>query len=113
MADPNISFFDVTEDGDTVTVRLVSPQVINDQKMEVMAQELNRIAARLSGRVMRIDFGNVEYLQSSVLGKLVNLNRKITPEVGRLILCNLRPSVHKVFVITRLEQIFTIEPTPV
>jgi anti-anti-sigma factor len=112
MSQPNHKLLDVAEiDGATV-VRFVDHKVLNDHKMEIMAEELFRLAATLVGHNLRLDFGNVEYLQSSVLGKLVMLQKALSATGGKLTLCNINPVVYKVFTVTKLAKFFTIEPSP-
>lgn len=102
-------FLEITETPSTVVARFTDPKVLNDSNMETMAQELFRLGEGLAGRVLRLDFGKVEYLQSSVLGKLVTLKKRLG-EGGRLVLCNVSPVVFKVFTITKLEKFFVMEP---
>jgi hypothetical protein len=60
---------------------------------------------------MLLDFGNVEFLSSAALNKLIILDKKVKQFKGRLKLCNLRPEIQEVFVITRLNQLFEIKDT--
>src|SRR5205809_6794980 len=106
--DPHLDVFETT---DAILVRFIDHKVLNDDKLEGMAQEISRLADTLNGRELRLDFGNVEYLQSSVLGKLVALNKKVTAAGGRLVLCNIRNDVYKAFSVTSLDRMFVIERT--
>jgi anti-anti-sigma factor len=78
----------------------------------MMAEQLFRLAAQLSGRDLRLDFANVEYLQSSVLGKLVTLQKTLSTAGSKLILCNINPVVYKAFTVTKLDSFFVIEKSP-
>lgn len=102
-------FLDVTETNDAIVIRFLSRKVLNDDRLEAMAQQLFELAAKLGARELRLDFANVEYLQSSVLGKLISLNKKAATSGGRLILANVRDDVHKAFTVTSLDKLFTIE----
>ena len=42
-----------------------------------------------------LSLSSVEYLTSSVLGKLITMHRKLHRKKGRLILCDLQPEVRK------------------
>jgi anti-sigma B factor antagonist len=106
------SFLEVATINDSIVVRFVDHKVLNDHKMEVMAQELFQLAETLGKRELRLDFGNVEYLQSSVLGKLVSLSRRIVEGGGRLVLCNINDTVYKAFSVSGLDRMFTIERAP-
>lgn len=109
MPESSPPFLDIAEIDGAVVVRFVDHKVLNDHKMEIMAEALFALAAKLAGRTLRLDFGNVEYLQSSVLGKLVSLSKKVTAAGARLVLCNISTDVHKAFTVTSLDRLFTIE----
>jgi anti-sigma B factor antagonist len=108
MADP-ARLLEIIETHGATTVRFLESKVLNDHKSDTIATELLRIAAALGQRELRLDFGNVEYLQSSVLGRLVNLQRERAAAGARLILCNVNPVVYKVFTVTKLDKFFIIE----
>ena len=109
MSGTNRSFLEVTEINDVIVVRFADRQVLNDHKMELMATELFALADTLGPRELRLDFGSVEYLQSSVLGKLITLSKKVSAGGGRLVLCNIHDDVYKAFTVTSLDKMFTIE----
>jgi anti-sigma B factor antagonist len=60
-------------------------------------------------RKLLLNFGNVEFLSSAALGKLITLNKKLLAAKGRLILCNIDPQIHEVFEITKLDKFFNIQ----
>jgi anti-sigma B factor antagonist len=99
----------VTETSTGVLVQFVDKKILNDHKMELMAEELHRVADKLGPRELRLDFDRVVYVQSSVLGKLVSLHKKVTAGGGRLILCNIHTEAYKVFTVTKLDNLFIIE----
>ena len=55
-----------------------------------------------------LDFGNVGFLSSAVLGLLIRISKKISENGGRLKLCNIGPKIYEVFKITRLTMTFDI-----
>lgn len=109
MPATNHQFLEVAAINDAVVVRFADRKVLNDHKMELMAQELFDLADKLGPREMRLDFTKVEYLQSSVLGKLVTLSRKVQAGGGKLVLCGINDDVYKAFSVTSLDRMFTIE----
>jgi anti-sigma B factor antagonist len=110
MSTPSSAWLEVTESEAEILVCFAVRKILNDDKMETIAQELLRLADQLAGRDLRLDFASVEYVQSSVLGKLITLHKKVAAGGRRLILCHIHPSVDKVFTVTRLEKIFTFDP---
>jgi anti-anti-sigma factor len=57
---------------------------------------------------MILDFGNVRFLSSAVLGLLIRVSKRIYERDGRLKLCNINPKIYEVFKITRLTKTFDI-----
>ena len=57
-----------------------------------------------------IDFSAVHFLASPVLGHLIRLKKRLVAGRGRLSLRHLRPDLVEVFRITRLDQVFDLEP---
>ena len=55
---------------------------------------------------LRLDFGNVKYLSSIALGKVVTLNRKFK---GRLEVVNLTDKILEVFAVTGIDRIVDIK----
>jgi len=56
-----------------------------------------------------ISFENVEYLDSSFLGALVAVLKKLLPLKGKLVLTHLNEDIRNLFELTRLDKIFSIE----
>lgn len=61
------------------------------------------------GHKLIISFQNVEYLDSSFLGALVAILKKLLPLKGQLVLTHLNEDILNLFELTRLDKIFTIE----
>ena len=57
-----------------------------------------------------LDFTNVKFLSSAVLGLLIRVSKKIYEQDGQLRLCDISPRIYEIFKITRLTKIFDILP---
>jgi anti-sigma B factor antagonist len=55
-----------------------------------------------------LDFSNVRFLSSAVLGLLIRISKRIYENGGKLMLCNINPKIYEVFKITRLTKVFDI-----
>jgi anti-anti-sigma factor len=62
------------------------------------------------GMRLAIDFSEVRYMSSAVLGKLINLKKKLNGARGRISLRHLHPDLVEVFRITRLDKVLGLEP---
>lgn len=78
--------------------------------------ELLNLFAQLAGRVeasesrsLRIDLGDVTFLSSATLGKLLMLARRATATGNRITLYNLNPEIAEVFRVTKLDQFLNVE----
>ena len=109
MPEPDHNRIDVEDAGESTIVKFVDHKILNNPSMEALAERLFALANKLGGRRLVLDFCNVQYLQSSVLGVLITLNRKVSAGGGRLVFRNIDAEVRKVFAMTRLDQLFTIE----
>jgi anti-sigma B factor antagonist len=57
-----------------------------------------------------LDFTGVVYFSSAALGKMITMNKKLKEKEIILTLRNMNEDIHEVFVITRLDKFFKIEP---
>jgi anti-sigma B factor antagonist len=55
-----------------------------------------------------LDFSNVQFLSSSVLGLLIRISKRVYNAEGQLALCSIIPKIYEIFKITRLTNIFDI-----
>ena len=95
--------FSVARHGDDVVVGVEGHLVIrNRRELERhVLDELERGARRF-----RIDFGHAAYVDSSGLGALVSLNKRVRERKGELRLTNLNAELRQLFELTRLDTLF-------
>ena len=55
-----------------------------------------------------LDFGGVNYVNSSNLAKLLKLRKKMVADTRRLVLCNVRDQVWGALMVTGLDKLFTL-----
>lgn len=94
---------------DQVTVVTVEGQLIvaNRQDLKTAIQE----ALEAGDRRFVIDFGPTAYIDSSGLGALVSINRKVREGGGELRLAGLNEDLRSLFELTKLDTLFVISPT--
>jgi anti-anti-sigma factor len=94
---------------DVVTVaRFVDSRIVDEAILREIDDEMYDLATNRDFCPLVLNFANVEFLSSSLLNSLIRLNGAIERSLGKLILCNLRPNIRKVFDITRLASRFDI-----
>jgi anti-sigma B factor antagonist len=103
-----------TEDaGDLTVVRFPGSHMLLDARnVEILGDRFFALIEERGRCRIVLDFGNVEYLFSAMLGKLISFQKRLQAAGGCLILCNLNPAVSRVFEITRLKNFFTIRAGP-
>ncbi|MBX6363690.1 MAG: STAS domain-containing protein [Gemmatimonadetes bacterium] len=97
--------FDVTQQGD-VTVINVEGQLIVGNRQELKQKVLEELEN--GARKFLIDFANTGYIDSSGLGVLVSLSKKIREQDGELRLANLNDDLRTLFELTKLDTLFHI-----
>ena len=99
---------DVSEVGDVTVVRFVDRKILDATNIEELGTELFDLIEQENRKRLLLNFTDVEFLSSAALNKLIILDKKIKTNGGKLRLSNLRPEIHEVFAITRLNQFFDI-----
>jgi anti-sigma B factor antagonist len=94
-------------DGVTV-VSFVDSKIVNEENIQEVGEQLYALVEDEGHKQLLLNFGNVQYLSSAALGKLINLKKKVGVVKGKLKLCCIHPDLLEVFRITRLDQVFEI-----
>ncbi len=102
MADSNIV---ISEVQGVTTVTLHMSSLLDGLVIEDIGRCLFGLVEKKAIRKLIIDFRNVEFLSSSMLGILVSLQKRIAGIDGQVVLCGMRPNLMKVFQITQLDRI--------
>ena len=91
-----------------VVITFTDEKILEEQDIQALQESVMSVIGSNSGTNMVLDFCNVQFLSSAVLGLLIRINKKIYEEDGQLKLCNINAKIHEVFKITRLTKIFDI-----
>ncbi|MBR44444.1 MAG: anti-anti-sigma factor [Gemmatimonadetes bacterium] len=89
-----------------VTVIEVEGQLIVGNRNELKNKVLEKI--ELGEQTFVIDFANTAYIDSSGLGVLVSLSKKIREDGGELRLSSLSEDLRTLFELTKLDTLFQI-----
>ncbi len=103
---PRIS---VTYAGNATVVSFTDEKILEEKDIKELQESLMSVIESASGKISLIlDFGNVRFLSSAVLGLLIRVSKKIYEQDGQLRLCSINPKIYEIFKITRLTKIFDI-----
>jgi anti-sigma B factor antagonist len=91
-----------------VVVELADRKILDEAIISQIADQLYALAAEADAPKLVLDFVNVSHMSSGALGMLITLHKRVREKSGQLRLCNISPSIFEVFVITRLNEVFTV-----
>jgi anti-sigma B factor antagonist len=94
--------------GDIHIVVFKDKKILDDTVLDEIKTEITQLIGKAAGPDMLLDFANVEFMSSAMLGLLGSLHRKILTGKGRLKMCNIRPEIFQVFKLTNLDKLFSI-----
>ena len=101
--------FSQTKDASGVAVVQVEGQLIVGNRQEL--KELVQAALDAGERRILIDFSRTGYIDSSGLGALVSISKKIREAGGELRLSGLNEDLRSLFELTKLDTLFAITRT--
>ncbi len=97
--------------GDVIVATLVDEKILEESQIQALESSFLPLIEENSPVKLVVDFSQVRFLTSSVLGLLIRLSKKIYQSEGVLRLCGIQPKIYEIFKITRLDKVFDIYPT--
>lgn len=89
--------------------RLQQPRIYDDSTVREVFDQLVAALPSTPDTALVVDFTGVEIISSSMLGKLILLQRKVDTIKGRLRFCEMSSTVRAVFRSTNLDRLFQID----
>ena len=99
------------ENKDITVVQFLMSHMTDEDNIEVFGLDLNALIERYNCDRVIVDAEKIEYVTSSVLGKLITLHRKLHRTDGRMVICNVGDAFGDVLQTSRLHSYFTIADT--
>lgn len=96
--------------GRVVVATLTDEKILNEDQLQGLEGSFLPLIEQTPGIQLIIDFENVKFLTSSVLGLLIRISKKVYETDGTLRLCSIESKILEVFRITRLDKVFEIHP---
>ena len=97
------------EYAENATIATFTAQSILEEKdIQALQKSIIPVIEQAERINLILDFCNVRFLSSAVLGLLIRISKKIYERDGQLRLCNINPKIYEAFKITRLTKIFDI-----
>jgi anti-sigma B factor antagonist len=109
MAPPDQTIYlKLQEHGDVLVAGFTMKLLNDEENIEQLGQELFSLVEQDNWLKFVLDLSNVEYLTSSVLGKLITLHRKLHRNQGKLVLIGLASGVDTILRTSKLLTYFTV-----
>jgi len=91
-----------------IIITLADEKILEETDIRALQESIMSVIEQAKRINLILDFRNVRFLSSAVLGLLVRISKRIYEHDSQLRLCNIKPRIHEIFKITRLTKIFDI-----
>lgn len=102
---PRIS---VQYDKNATIVAFTDEKILEETDIKALQESIMSVIEQAELINLILDFENVQFLSSAVLGLLIRIGKRIYEHGGQLKLCNINPKIYEIFKITRLTKTFDI-----
>ena len=102
------SYVETVETGDAMIAMLLKETLFDEEVVQDVGSQISELIQNAGATDLIIDLSLVVIVCSSMLGKLITLNKKIKSSGGTLRLCGVSPQLYEVFAITKLNNLFAI-----
>lgn len=89
-------------------IRFTDEKILEEKDINSLQESIMSVIEQTEHINLILDFSNVKFLSSAVLGLLIRISKRIYEHDGRLRLCNIDPKIYEIFKITRLTKTFDI-----
>ncbi len=93
-----------------VIIKFADEKILEDKDIAAVQEAIMSVVEQTQRINLVLDFSNVKFLSSAVLGFLIRVSKKVYERDGQLRLCNINPKIYEIFKITRLTKVFDIYP---
>lgn len=100
-------YIKVEEHADIVVVKFGVTHINDEENIEDIGHELFLLPDQFGFHKIVLNMTGVEYITSSVVGKMITLHRKLHRNRGKLVISDLTPGVQDVLDASRLLSYFT------
>jgi len=90
----------------TAVVSLMAGTITEADQIEQIHQQINYLVEENKPKKLIVDFQNVKFFSSQMLGVLVELRTKLQKYQAELLISAIDPQLHRIFRITNLDKLF-------
>jgi anti-sigma B factor antagonist len=89
-------------------ITFTDEKILEEKDVQALQESIMSVIEQAERINLILDFCNVRFLSSAVLGLLIRISKKVYERDGQLKLCSINSNIYKIFKITRLTKIFDI-----
>ena len=89
-------------------ITFIDEKILEETDIRTLQESVMSVIEQAERINLILDFCNVRFLSSAVLGLLIRVSKNVYERDGQLRLCNISPKIYEIFKITRLTKIFDI-----
>lgn len=93
---------------DVTLVTFTDERIVDEDQIKELQKSFRAVVERNDDKKMVLNFANVRFMTSALLGLLIRIHKRVCESGGRLQLSNLDSNIRKVFEITQLTKVFDI-----
>lgn len=93
---------------DVTFVTLADERILDEEQIRELRASLEPVIEKNQDKKLIVNFLNVKFMTSALLGLLVRVHKRVSELGGQLQLCNMDPNIRRVFEITKLTKIIDI-----
>lgn len=92
----------------TTIITFMDQKILEETQIQALEHSVLPVIEQTQSPTVVLDFVNVRFLSSAVLGLLIRISKKVYQKNGQLRLCSIHPKIFEIFKITRLDKVFDI-----
>jgi anti-anti-sigma factor len=100
----------ITKVADATIADFRNAAVLDGETVERIGNALYKLVDGQAQRKIVLDFTNVRFLSSTMLGVVIALHKKAAAIKGKVVICGLKPDLYKVFKIMKLDKLLKFAP---
>ena len=105
----NVANLRSEEKGETLVVYFNDAKILDEAKIQQIGNELMEKVGEAPNAKLLLNFSNVTFMSSAMIGKVILLNKKCKGAKVNLKLCEISDNVMEVFKLMRLNKILDIQ----
>jgi anti-sigma B factor antagonist len=101
---------EITSEGNAAIAAFKTASISNVEEIASVSKQIKEFIEKKKPKEVVVDFENVKFFSSAVLGLLLDIRAKLKTYDGEVVISAINPQLYRVFKITHLDRIFKFFP---